>query len=204
MEKNRKVDFPVSEQKRKAFAQRLKKAMKGKFTQETLADEIGVSVSGIKKWFSGVTDPSLSRVALAADACGVSLDWLAFGRGFGPSDEEHLHNTVPDAAQEEAMSFREPESSALDENVLHATIEAVETDLHERGETMSPSDKSRLIYLLYRTRMKEKDQSLTKPRPGLGSLFGKSPNGRTGRNNTPDEFLEIPQRQPQRKKGNGD
>ncbi|WP_412557567.1 helix-turn-helix domain-containing protein [Thalassospira sp. MIT1370] len=179
MEKNRKVDFPVQEQKRKAFASRLKTAMRGKFTQETLAEEIGFSVSGIKKWFSGTTDPSWSAIIQVALACNVSLDWLAFGT--------------------EPQSDRANE--AVDEEVLLAAIQAVETDLHDRGETMEPSDKSRLIYLLYRTRMKEKDQSLTEPKSVMSSLLGKSRNGRTGRNNTTDEYLEIPQRQRSRRQG---
>lgn len=184
MTRNSKVDFPVQDQKRKAFANRLKQAMRGKFTQETLAEEIGLSLSGIKKWFSGITDPSWSSVVLAAKACGVSLDWLATGE-------------QPAAGTNTAMP--------IDEEVLLAAIQAVEADLHDRGETMLPQDKSRLIYLLYRTRMKEKNEGATLT-TGLSSLFGKygkSPNGRTGRNNAIDEHLEIPQRQ-QRKRGNAD
>lgn len=175
------MDFPVQVANRKAFAGRLKIAMKGKFTQETLAEKIGISVSGLKKWFSGTTDPSWSNVVSAAKACDVSLDWLATGVEYGSETGQ---------------------ANMLDEEVLLAAVQAVEMDLHERGETMAPEDKSRLIYLLYRTRMNEKNQGATM-KLGLRSLFGNSPNGRTGRNNKADEFLEVPQRQ-QRKRGNGD
>lgn len=149
-------------------------------TQKKAGAVAQVKPEMIAKYISGRAKPSFYAIKSLASAAGVSLDWLAYG------DTESSY------------------SGTIDEEVLLAAIQAVEGDLHERGETMSPNDKSRLIYLLYRTRMKEKDQSLTKPRPVLGSLFGKSPNGRTGRNNAPDELLEIPQRQSQRKKGHGD
>lgn len=149
-------------------------------TQKKAGSIAQVKPEMIAKYISGRAKPSFYAIKSLAAAAGVSLDWLAFGEGHKP----------------ESMRV-----DSLDEEVLLAAIQAVEADLHDRGEMMPPSDKSRLIYLLYRTRMKEKDQSLTAPRSVLGSLFGKSKNGRTGRSNETDELLEIPQRQQQRKQG---
>ncbi|MBO6808422.1 helix-turn-helix transcriptional regulator [Thalassospira sp.] len=146
-------------------------------TQKRAGEIAQVKPEMIAKYISGRAKPSFYAIMSLASAAGVSLDWLAYG------------------------TTAALQANSIDEEVLLASIQAVENDLHERGETMQPDDKSRLIYLLYRTRMKEKDQNLTESRSVLSSLFGKSRNGRTGRSNTPDELLEIPQRQRSRKQG---
>lgn len=66
---------------RKALGERMKLAMRGCHTQESLAVAIPMSLSGLKKWLSGESDPAWSNIVAAAAACGVSLDWLATGEG---------------------------------------------------------------------------------------------------------------------------
>lgn len=77
----RKDKLPVSSPDAAGFGRRLKAAMVGRHTQESLAESIGASVSGVKKWLSGSADPGWSYVVAAAAACEVSLDWLATGEG---------------------------------------------------------------------------------------------------------------------------
>ena len=45
------------------------------------AKKVGVSEAVVRKWKNDISDPSREHVVAIADAYGVSLDWLAAGRG---------------------------------------------------------------------------------------------------------------------------
>ncbi|OSQ41646.1 XRE family transcriptional regulator [Thalassospira sp. MCCC 1A01428] len=67
---------------RKDLAERLKLALaQSGFTQEVLAEKIGVSLSGVKKWLTGTSDPKWSSIVSISEVCGVSVEWLATGSG---------------------------------------------------------------------------------------------------------------------------
>lgn len=68
---------------------RAKSAMKGKVSQEQLADLLGTSQPGISHWLNGRSEPSLDDINRIADAIGVSRVWLTYGLGFerGPGKE---------------------------------------------------------------------------------------------------------------------
>jgi phage repressor protein C with HTH and peptisase S24 domain len=67
---------------RKELSERLKLALaKAGFTQEVLAEKIGVSLSGVKKWLTGASDPKWSSIVSTSEVCGVSVEWLATGKG---------------------------------------------------------------------------------------------------------------------------
>lgn len=67
---------------RKAFAERLKVAIaQAGRTQEVLASDVGLSLSGFRKWLYGDTEPQMSGLVRAADALGVTIEWLATGVG---------------------------------------------------------------------------------------------------------------------------
>ncbi|MFC4236296.1 helix-turn-helix domain-containing protein [Thalassospira xianhensis] len=114
------------------FPARLRVAIKGKFTQQSLASEIGYSVSGVKKWFSGHTDPSWSAVVLIARTCGVSLDWLA-GR-----------------------ELNEASKPEIDVETLSAVIREVALNASERQEVLSPQETAKWVSQLYRVSMRMK------------------------------------------------
>jgi transcriptional regulator with XRE-family HTH domain len=66
----------------KAVGDRLRTAMKAAgVTGEMLSEQIDLSLSGIRKWTSGQTDPGFSHMAKAAEVLDLSLDWLATGEG---------------------------------------------------------------------------------------------------------------------------
>ena len=199
MQEKSKSSLTVPNSNRKEFISRLKSAIEP-YSVRSFAKRAGIAPTTFNNVVNGDSEPTRLTLLAIAAAAGVSLHWLITGQGPKHSGSQEPE---PDQATRDAMNFvdREQKRPELDEEVLLAAIQAVEADLHDRGETMEPSDKSRLIYLLYRTRMKEKDQSLTEPKSVMSSLLGKSRNGRTGRNNTPDELLEIPQRQRSRKQG---
>ena len=117
-------DHTVSEENRKLFAERLKLAMKGRYTQETLAEAIGASLSGVKKWLSGASDPGWSSVVAAASACNVSLDWLATGTG-----EMRPTETTPSSAAE-----------PIDEILMGRVVEGISVVYKEMGARISSRD----------------------------------------------------------------
>jgi len=71
------------------FAQRLDEARKAARlgperkvpSKADLARETGRANSSVGAWFSGEVEPSLADIAKLGDYLGVSLLWLAFGRG---------------------------------------------------------------------------------------------------------------------------
>lgn len=72
----------VRELNRKAIAERLKLAIgETRMTLDSFATAAGVSVSGLKKWLAGVSDPAFGSIVDAARVANVRLDWLASGKG---------------------------------------------------------------------------------------------------------------------------
>ncbi|HAT1681374.1 TPA: helix-turn-helix transcriptional regulator [Klebsiella oxytoca] len=60
------------------FGERLKEAMNGMSNAE-LARRSGMSETTIRKYLQGKIYPALDSLAVVAEACGVSLTWLATG-----------------------------------------------------------------------------------------------------------------------------
>ncbi len=46
-----------------------------------VADGVGVSATSLRKWKSGDSEPTASRLVRLAEYCGVSVGWLATGEG---------------------------------------------------------------------------------------------------------------------------
>lgn len=62
------------------FTERLKELRKEKgYTQQQIADEIGVNRGSYSNWEKGKREPSFENLIKLADLLEVSLDWL-FGR----------------------------------------------------------------------------------------------------------------------------
>jgi phage repressor protein C with HTH and peptisase S24 domain len=68
-------------QHREEFRQRLATLIEKFGSVAELAAAIGVSDNAIYKWRQGRGEPTLSNAIAIADACRVSLEWLATGRG---------------------------------------------------------------------------------------------------------------------------
>lgn len=65
-----------------------------------IARRANIDASLVSRYLRGNNQPTLSNLAAIAQGCGVSLDWLVFGRSnfsFGV-DEQH-HQTIPYYAQ---------------------------------------------------------------------------------------------------------
>lgn len=72
------------------FGERLKVAMKGMSNAE-LARRSGMSETTIRKYLQGKIYPALDSLAIVADACEVSLTWLATGK---QEREQKAENTI--------------------------------------------------------------------------------------------------------------
>lgn len=79
-----------------------------KLTQEQLALEIGVTRSAVANWEGGL-EPTLGNLIAIAVRCGVSIEWLATGRGAmvlgAPliSDEPGVYRSPPSAEEWETL-----------------------------------------------------------------------------------------------------
>ncbi|HEY8214708.1 MAG TPA: S24 family peptidase [Methylocystis sp.] len=49
--------------------------------------ETGISDSQLRRYTSGESEPSATKLGVLAEFCGVSMDWLLFGRGAVLSDD---------------------------------------------------------------------------------------------------------------------
>lgn len=134
-----------------SFANRLSELQRhlGK-NQKEFSDAAGVPLSTMKTWIGGVSDPPFVRVAEMAAKLGVSLLWLAYGRGplriFPPGDpaSAHLASAVDDLRAQRAAP-----QGQLDEELLTTVLTAIEEHLAELGLTLAPAKKAGVVALLY-------------------------------------------------------
>jgi transcriptional regulator with XRE-family HTH domain len=116
-----------------AFRERLAIA-KGQDSTNAFAQKSGISESVFRKYLAGVTVPGADKLVDIARVSGVSLVWLATGRG--PVREEE--STSGEATE------------AVDLELLETVIEAVEEGLLQIGATLAPAKKAKLVATIYR------------------------------------------------------
>ncbi len=120
------------------FCERVNYAIKRAGGTTKAADKAGVSQSVIRKWRSGASDPSRSRLVKLAAAANLSVAWLAAGEG---SPEPHVADTETAAVPIEL----EP----VDLQVLELSIEMLEAALFEQHLKMQSKQKAELVSLYY-------------------------------------------------------
>ena len=85
------------------------------FTQQQLAESVGVHVQQLKRYEGGISQPTLDVIRNMAMALGVSSDMLLFGKDErGPDEALKL--------QFEAVSKFDPESKKVVQQVLDSMI----------------------------------------------------------------------------------
>lgn len=96
------------------------------WTQEQLANELGISYQAVSKWENELSSPDISALPLLADLFGVSVDAL-FGRESAAITEEALV-PAPEAEAREETSW-DPSQPAFhelpwpdDEDTLHVVL----------------------------------------------------------------------------------
>lgn len=116
------------------FGGRLKIALKAnQMTIDGLSNDTGISVSGIKNWSRGHSEPNLGNLVTVAKALNVTVQWLATGEGemrsgstlpFGLEKATAAHNLgrfAPSAGDNEAAS-EDPFQPARDQIELISTL----------------------------------------------------------------------------------
>lgn len=68
--------------------------MKGRVTQEQLAESLEMTQGGISSWLRSATQPNLEDINRIADAIGVSRVWLTHGLGYKEGPGKELLDTV--------------------------------------------------------------------------------------------------------------
>lgn len=138
-EKQPAVALPAAESH---LSDRIKEAM-GDSSQAGFARRCGVSESVFRKYLVGAM-PSTDRLVAIADAAGVTVEWLATGRG--PKLRRDLVAALRAAA--EGGSARE-EHLQVDLEQLRTAVMAVEEGLDEAGLVMPPDKKAEVFVYAY-------------------------------------------------------
>lgn len=89
------------------FRRRLRLIMQQFGSVADLARAVGVSDNAIYKWVSGRGQPSMMSLVNLSKAAGVSVEWLATGRGAPTKSRTEIHSADPaDAMPPERPSLR--------------------------------------------------------------------------------------------------
>lgn len=99
------------------------------------AKAAGVAKSTFQDWVHGKRDPSFEGLVRFAQATGVSLEWIAYGK-----DAEKINTS---AATDSNVS------TDFDADILRQVVLAVEEELQNRNKQVSPEGKALLIQEIY-------------------------------------------------------
>src|SRR5579863_8486946 len=77
------------------FRRRLRLIMQQLGSVADLARAVGVSDNAIYKWVSGRGQPSMMSLVNLSKAAGVSVEWLATGRGAPSKGKGEIHTSEP-------------------------------------------------------------------------------------------------------------
>lgn len=102
-----------------------------------LAKKTGISSRQISFYLAGTNNPSSERLTAMATAAGVSVQWLMTGEE--PSE----------GRREIPTEVKEREPQRLDLDLLETVVEAIEEELAQRGGSLPPRKKAKLIRLVY-------------------------------------------------------
>jgi transcriptional regulator with XRE-family HTH domain len=151
----------------KAVGDRLRTAMKAaKVTGEMLSEQIDLSLSGIRKWTSGQTDPGFSHMARAAEVLDLSLDWLATGEGPMWRRERQAADQALYQISEGIRPAHMNEAQAgygWDAELMRQCVIAVEELLIELDREIDPAGKADLLFEVYADEMKLKQKGQISP-----------------------------------------
>jgi len=120
-----------------AFGERVSVAIDRVGGSTKMAEIAEVSTSVLSKWRRGESDPSRSRLVKMANAAGVSVEWLATGKG-APDGTAEAPKAPPAGPSEENLAL-------LEEVATAAFVELQARNIH-----LEPAAQARLVRVLYR------------------------------------------------------
>lgn len=133
-------NFDIKQSAMTNFSDRLWESI-GDESVLSFAKRAGVSEGVVRKYVKGGAEPTVSRLIAMADAAGVSINWLATGRG---SKNEDIAN----------KAFK----SDIDINSLSKAIELLDEALLVTSKSMNPKKKAELISALYELEVSEHEE----------------------------------------------
>lgn len=156
------VDVPVGDLDRDAadVTARLKQAIGQAGGATAVARRAGIPISTLNTYLNGRDMRRQSLVALA-EACGVSLEWLATGKEFKlPGEPAKVHITTDDGQSVTKELHRRTPQLGLFEQVdpiaLAAAIDYVEDSLSRSGQNLPTIERARAILLAYDLMQRDK------------------------------------------------
>ncbi len=133
------------------FAQVLRDLMDAQYKRNrgTLAKRVHMSPSALSQYTAGRATPTLESLALLADALGVSLDYLVFGRESTPRTPEvgflagHLELAIRDAETRGAGIYDlvSRTGAMLGDKIL-ATVREIQAEQTALGGVLTPEEVS--------------------------------------------------------------
>jgi len=99
--KNSQGEFAETDENRKEFANRLRESIPHGWSQERFAKSVDASLSGLKNWLSGTSEPGRPYLEAIARVTGVSVRWLVMGEG----DKDSKTGAVEGVLDMEVLEF---------------------------------------------------------------------------------------------------
>ncbi|MBS1188928.1 MAG: Peptidase S24-like protein [Rhodocyclaceae bacterium] len=122
--------------------------MKGRISQETLAERLGTSQPGLSHWLNGRSQPSLDDINRIADEIGVSRVWLTHGLGYEMGPGKRLLDVLMSGAlgegDLEALAITAEQLAAARSN-LQKALGADPDSLSTTEEIKNKSDARRTL-----------------------------------------------------------
>lgn len=122
----------------------------------TLARRADVSVAVVRKWKSGQSEPTVTRLVNLARAAGVSVAWLATGYGCPepPETDENAHPALRREAVETAIALaerwrRKHPDFEPDPDHLARIIRVMAEEIQERGADHADTVVERLLAVIW-------------------------------------------------------
>lgn len=139
----------MSEENSSGFSKRLREAMAGRSIRE-FASSASMSAGTLHNYLNDESLPTLDKLISLANTAGISLNWLATGRGAA---------SIGDASKE---SLSGETTDRLDITVLTEALECIEQAIHELGISMSPEKKSSVTASIYDLFREQRDQPVNR------------------------------------------
>jgi phage repressor protein C with HTH and peptisase S24 domain len=117
---------------RSGVGNRLREVEKRFANREAAARAAGVAKSTLQSWIEGKSDPSFIGLVRLSQATDCDLNWLATGEGNMRAGQSGTTDAAP-----------------LDEKMLAAAIDLIETWLAQNRRKMEPAKKAQVIVMAY-------------------------------------------------------
>ena len=126
---------------------RLREAIRQAGGQTAISARSGIKMRSLSNYLTGLNEMKMQTIVTLADACGITIEWLAAGRGpMRPSD-----SPAPPPAARPASDPTEPQS-ILDNLDLPRMVQAMRFALdayNRRATPPDPDQLTRIVLALY-------------------------------------------------------